>query len=104
MASQVPTNGGTPRQGNPSNPTGGPDVLAMIRQLQERINELAADNEQLTDQVTAMPPRSVRRPGHRLAPPQTYDGKEGTVHGFLTQMKAYLRHYAEEFESEPDRI
>ncbi|KAI1855990.1 uncharacterized protein JN550_013917, partial [Neoarthrinium moseri] len=96
----------TPSGSSVDNPTGGPDVLKMIRQLQKALDTVKSDNEQLTAQLVAV--NSTQRGGgsggYKLAPPQSYSGKDGGIQGFLTQARAYLRFYSGTIITEPDKI
>ena len=88
------------------NPTGGPDVLRMIRDLQSALKEVKNDNEQLTAQLVAVnnTSRGGGSGGYKLSPPQSYNGKDGGIQGFLTQARAYLRFYNGTIITEPDKI
>lgn len=86
-----------------TNPTGGPDVLTLIQQLHDELQELREDNQQLTNQLASLPMNPGGN-GYKLTPPQPYDGKDGSVQGFLTQMKAYLRFYAGTIRNQEDKV
>ncbi|CAJ2503381.1 Uu.00g107750.m01.CDS01 [Anthostomella pinea] len=74
----------------------------MIQQLQTRIQQLKGSNQQLEAQVMATP--MTGNSGYKLPPPASDNGKDGNVQGFLTQAKAYLRFYARQINTEPDKV
>ncbi|KAH8193756.1 hypothetical protein TruAng_012078 [Truncatella angustata] len=87
-----------------NNPTGGADVLSMIRALQEQLGAL-----QLTEQIASIPLTTAPAVAHgsngyKMPAPQAYDGKDGNVQGFLTQCKAYLRFYRDKIITPSDKI
>ncbi|CAJ2508953.1 Uu.00g139790.m01.CDS01 [Anthostomella pinea] len=42
--------------------------------------------------------------GYKLPPPASYNVNDGNVQGFLTQAKAYLRFYARQINTKPDKV
>ena len=76
-----------------NNPTGGPDVLEIVRSLQEQMQNLQlqnqhlneayvamrGENEQLTEQIAAIPSSKKTGHGYKIPPPSHYDGKNKSV-------------------------
>ncbi len=70
----------------------------MLKSYQEQLIKLQSVNEHLTHYIQALPPPTLKTVSFAL--PEKFDGTAEQCKGFIRQVRLYLDHQGDKFESE----